>query len=343
MAKNVLPSAAAQKTEPEKARGGRGFWSNLAGILLRRREASIIVVAIILVVYFQVSNQNFLTQANIRTVSQFAAATAIISAGEVMLLICGEIDLSAGMVFAFAPFIMYFTYQAGLPIWVGIIFGLLASAVVGLFNGSITVLLKVPSFITTLGTLFMLMGITLTISNGFPALTPPVGAFNQVFGNSPYSEIIWAIAIAIVMQIVLSFTKWGLHTVATGSNLLGASETGVNVNQVKIGNFMLCSVFGGFAGILEGFRITSIDPLAGGTNIMFAAVAGAVIGGTSLMGGLGTIVGAFLGVLVLSILNDGFTLLGVSAFTFFIILGAAILIAMILNVRLQLLREAGRQ
>ena len=343
MAKNVLPSAAAQKTEPEKARGGRGFWSNLAGILLRRREASIIVVAIILVVYFQVSNQNFLTQANIRTVSQFAAATAIISAGEVMLLICGEIDLSAGMVFAFATFIMYFTYQAGLPIWVGIIFGLLASAVVGLFNGSITVLLKVPSFITTLGTLFMLMGITLTISNGFPALTPPVGAFNQVFGNSPYSEIIWAIAIVIVMQIVLSFTKWGLHTVATGSNLLGASETGVNVNRVKIGNFMLCSVFGGFAGILEGFRITSIDPLAGGTNIMFAAVAGAVIGGTSLMGGLGTIVGAFLGVLVLSILNDGFTLLGVSAFTFFIILGAAILIAMILNVRLQLLREAGRQ
>ena len=342
MAKNVLPSAA-QKTEPEKARGGRGFWSNLAGILLRRREARIIVVAIILVVYFQVSNQNFLTQNNIRTVSQFAAATAIISAGEVMLLICGEIDLSAGMVFAFAPFIMYFTYQAGLPIWVGIIFGLLASAVVGLFNGSITVLLKVPSFITTLGTLFMLMGITLTISNGFPALTPPVGAFNQVFGNSPYSEIIWAIAIVIVMQNVLSFTKWGLHTVATGSNLLGASETGVNVNRVKIGNFMLCSVFGGFAGILEGFRITSIDPLAGGTNIMFAAVAGAVIGGTSLMGGLGTIVGAFLGVLVLSILNDGFTLLGVSAFTFFIILGAAILIAMILNVRLQLLREAGRQ
>ena len=342
MAKNVLPSAA-QKTEPEKARGGRGFWSNLAGILLRRREASIIVVAIILVVYFQASNQNFLTQDNIRTVSQFAAATAIISAGEVMLLICGEIDLSAGMVFAFAPFIMFFSYQAGLPIWVAIIFGLLASAAVGLFNGLVTVLLKVPSFITTLGTLFLLEGITLTISNGFPALTPNVGAFNQVFGNSPYSEIIWAIAIVIVMQIVLSFTKWGLHTVATGGNLLGASETGVNVNRVKIGNFMLCSVFAGFAGILEGFRITSIDPLAGGPNIMFAAVAGAVIGGTSLMGGLGTIVGAFLGVLVLSILNDGFTLLGVSAFTFYIILGAAILIAMILNVRLQLLREAGRQ
>src|SRR6516164_6566022 len=120
MAKNVLPSAAAQKTEPEKKRGGRAFWSNLAGILLRRREASIIIVAIILVVYFQASNQNFLTQANIRTISQFLAPTAIIAMGEVMLLICGEIDLSVGSVYALAPFIMYFTNQAGLPIWVGI-------------------------------------------------------------------------------------------------------------------------------------------------------------------------------------------------------------------------------
>jgi simple sugar transport system permease protein len=343
MAKNVLPSAATQQAEPEKAKGRRAFWSNLAGIFLRRREASIILVALALVIYFQASNQNFLTQTNIRTISQFVAATAIISAGEVMLLICGEIDLSVGSVFALVPFIMYFTNQGGLPLWVGIIFGLLVAAGVGLVNGLITVLLKVPSFITTLGTLFLLNGLTLTISNGFPVLTPQVGTLNQVFGNSPYSEIIWAIAIAIIMQIVLSYTRWGLHTVATGGNLLGASESGVNVRRVKIGNFMLCSLFGGFAGTLEAFRITSIDPGAGGAGIMFMAVAGAVIGGTSLMGGLGTIVGAFLGVLVLSILNDGFTLLGVSAFTFDIILGAAILIAMILNVRLQLLREAGRQ
>jgi simple sugar transport system permease protein len=189
----------------------------------------------------------------------------------------------------------------------------------------------------------LLSGLTLTISNGFPVLTPQAGAFNQVFGNSPYSEIVWAVTIAIVMQIVLSSTRWGLHTVATGGNLHGAKETGVNVNRVKIGNFMLASLFGGFAGILEAFRITSIDPNQGGNDIMFTAVAGAVIGGTSLMGGLGTIAGAFLGVLVISILKDGFTLVGVSANTFIMILGGAILIAMILNVRLQLLREAGRQ
>ena len=106
---------------------------------------------------------------------------------------------------------------------------------------------------------------------------------------------------------------------------------------------MLTSVLAGFAGILEAFRITSIDPLAGGTLIMFAAVAGAVIGGTALAGGSGTIVGALLGVLVISIIKDGLIFLGVNAFTFDMILGAAILVAMIVNVRLQVLREAGRQ
>lgn len=393
MAKNVLPSAPAQEAESEKAKGRGRLWSNLTGLLLRRREASIIIVALLLVIYFQISNQNFLTPNNIRTISQFAAETAIIASGLVLLLICGEIDLSVGMVFALAPFIMYFTNQEGTPLWVALIFGVLAggaityftyqltsykrialifgvligagvtyctfvgglplwiglviglavSSGVGLVNGLVTVWLKVPSFITTLGTLFLVNGFVLTFSGAFPVLTPQAGAFNQVLGNSPYSEIIWAIVVVIVLQIVLSFTRWGLHTIATGGNLHGANETGINVNRVKIGNFMLASVLAGFAGILEAFRITSIDPNQGGNDIMFTAIAGAVIGGTSLMGGLGTIVGAFLGVLVISILKDGFTLVGVSANTFIMILGGAILIAMILNVRLQLLREAGRQ
>lgn len=259
-----------------------------------------------------------------------------------MLLICGEMDLSAGMIFALAPFIMYFAYDGGLPLWIGVILGLIVSGIVGLINGTITIFLKVPSFITTLGMLFLLEGITLITSKGFPALTPQEGTINAILGHSAYAEIIWAIIIVIIMQIVLSYTKWGLHTVATGGNILGASEVGIDVNRIKLGNFMLSAVFSGFAGTLEAFRITSIDPLAGGTNIMFMAIAGAVIGGTALQGGLGTVAGAFLGVLVLSILQDGFTLLGVSAFTFDVILGAAILVAMILNVRLRLWRERGR-
>jgi simple sugar transport system permease protein len=325
-----------------EAQSQRRGGSSVARILLQQREASIIVIAIVLIIYFQVSNQAFLTNANIRTVAQYTAATAIIAYGEVMLLICGELDLSVGMIFALAPFISYYAYQAGMPMWVGVILGLIVSGLIGLINGAITVLLKVSAFITTLGTLFFLEGITLIIAKGFPVLTPDAGAINEILGHNPYSEIIWAIVIMIIMQIVLSYTRWGLHTVATGGNLLGSSEVGINVNLIKLGNFVLAGVFSGFAGIIEAFRITSTDPTAGGTNIMFMAIAGAVIGGTALQGGLGTIVGAFLGVLVLSILQDGFTLLGVSAFTFDVILGIAILIAMAFNVRLQLWRERGK-
>lgn len=343
MARNTLSNSTTTQNEQSSQQKRTGFWSNMVRFLLGQREASIIVVAIALVIYFQISNDAFLSSENLRTISQFVAATAIIAAGEVMLLICGEIDLSVGQVFALAPFIMNIAFQAGLPLWLGIILGLLVCAGVGFINGIVTVWFKVPSLITTLGTLFLLTGVTLTISQGFPVLTPESGTFNEVMGHSPYSEIIWAVGITIAIQIVLSWTRWGLHTVATGGNLLGASETGINVNRIKIGNFMLASILGGFAGILEAFRITSIDPLAGGSDIMFAAVAGAVIGGTALTGGLGTIVGAFLGTLVLSILKDGFTLLGVSAFTFNLILGGAILVAMILNVRLRIWREAGRK
>ncbi len=182
----------------------------------------------------------------------------------------------------------------------------------------------------------------MTISNDFPVIPPAAGQFNNIMGQGPYSEIIWAVAIVIVFQVVLSLTRWGAHTFAAGGNLLGASEAGVNVSRIKIGNFMLASVLGGFAGILAGFRIDSIDPLSGGTTTMFSAVAGAVIGGTALAGGIGTVAGAFLGVLALSILQDGFTLLGVNANTYDIVLGAAILVAMVVNIGMRRVREARR-
>lgn len=343
MAETILSNAPMPETEHSPERAGKSIWSRLGSIILRQREVSILIVAIALVVYFQLSSSNFLTKDNILVVCQYLSATAIISAGEAMLLICGEIDLSVGMVVALVPFIMYFVNQAGYPLWIGIIAGLLVAAAVGLFNGIVTVYFKIPSLIATLGTQFLLNGITLTISMGEPVIAPAGGQLGQVMGLNPYSEISWAIAVMIVVQVILSYTRWGKHTVATGGNLLGASEAGVNVSLIKIGNFMLASTLAGLAGILEVFRISSLDPLAGGTSIMFFAVAGAVIGGTALSGGLGTVVGAFLGVLALSILRDGFLLLGVSAYTFDIILGIAILIAMILNVRLRIWREAGRQ
>jgi simple sugar transport system permease protein len=316
-------------------------------LFLRQRELSILIIAILLVIYFQSANDVFLHVSNLETLGQYIATPAMIAAGEVMLLICGEIDLSVGQVFALAPFVMYFMIQDGIPLVPSIIIGLIVSAAIGFVNGFVSVILRVPSLITTLGMQFLLYGVTLVISNDFPVPTPNGGQLAKVLATNDFSEITWAIIIVIIMQIILSRTPLGLHTVATGGNPLGAREVGVRVSRVKILFFMLTSVLGGLGGIMEAFRITSIDPQAGGgvggTVIMFNAVAGAVIGGTALNGGSGTIIGAFLGCTVLFILEDGMNIIGVSANYFYVIFGIAILAAMILNVRLAILRRAGTQ
>ncbi|MBV8816504.1 MAG: ABC transporter permease [Verrucomicrobia bacterium] len=309
--------------------------------LLHSREASIALAAIILIIYFGSTAAAFLSPGNIANLAEYAATTAIIAAGEVMVIICGEVDLSAGNVYALSPFVMYFAHQAGAPFVLAILLGLLAAAAVGLINGFITVVLEVPSFITTLGTLYLINGFTLTISNGYPVQPNGSPFIINFFGGTPISQISWAIGITLLFQFILNKTRWGLHTIATGGNLLGAAEIGIKVGKIKIGNFIICSCLGGLAGILDTFRISSIDPLAGGTDIMFMAIASSVIGGTLLTGGSGTVIGAFLGAAVLGILKNGFTLIGVSAFTFDMILGAAILATMIINVRLSRLRAAG--
>lgn len=310
--------------------------------LFRWREASIVFVAIILAAYFEYANQNFLlTGASLQNLSQFIAPVAILACGEVMLMIGGEIDLSAGMVYALAPFVMYFAQQAGIPTVVAILLGLAAGALVGLINGVITILLSVPSFVTTLGTLFLLNGFTLTISSGTPVGIEASEGFANFMGHGGYSEFLWAVAVVVVMHVMLRNTRWGLHTIASGANPIGSSEAGISVRRIKIGNFVLSGVLAALTGILEAFRISSIDPTAGGTNIMFLAVAAGVIGGTPLAGGSGTVIGALIGAMVLGILNDGFTLIGINAFTFNLILGGAILVAMLFNIHVNRLRRGG--
>lgn len=331
----MTSSATDASTSRERRRfGSRRIW--------RSSEIRILAVALILCAYFETANHDFLlTGASLENLSQFIAPVALIAFGEIMLMIGGEIDLSAGMVFAFAPFIMHFAAEAGLPVWAALLAGLLAASLVGLINGAVTVYLRIPSFVTTLGTLFFVNGFTLTISRGTPVSPPDSANFAAFMGAWGYSEIIWTVAIAAIMHVLLRHTRWGLHTIAGGANPLGASEAGIHVRRLKLGNFVIAAVLAGFTGILEGFRITSIDPQAGGNQIMFLAVAAAVIGGTPLAGGSGTIIGGLIGAAVLGILNDGFTLIGINAFTFNMILGAAILGAMIFNIHVVRLARKG--
>ena len=324
----------------------------VAGTLLRRREASIFVVAVALTVYFWAKNPVFVEGDNAKNITETMAPIALIAAGEVMLLICGEIDLSVGRVYALAPAIVWILCDSekyNLPIWLGVSAALVLSASVGLVNGVITTYLRVPSFITTLGMLFFLNGVTLHLMEGSQQFMPGGDTFKKIFGSQPEqyalflnSEFFWALGLILVVQAILTWTRWGLWTFATGGNAIAAAENGVNVRWIKIGNFILANVLAGFAGILDSTRVTTIVPLQGGPDLMFLAVAGAVIGGTSLFGGVGSVIGGFIGVAVLIILRTGLNILGVSAFTFDLIIGLAILASMIANVQVARLRNLGK-
>jgi simple sugar transport system permease protein len=313
---------------------------------LRRREASVLVVALALGAYFASASQAFLTGDNMVNISQAAAPGAIVACGIVLLLVSGEIDLSVGVVAALAPFMMHYAIDWwGLPAVPAIGLALLTGTVIGLGNGLVTVVLKVPSFITTLGTFYLVTGIVLTTSGAYPAEIPQAvdNQIGQWLGAAAWAHLVWAVLIVAFFHVLFTRTRWGLHTIAVGGNLLGAREAGVRAGRIKIGNFMIAGTLGAFAGLLEAFRVHTIDPnLGGGTGLMFTAVSAAVIGGTALAGGSGTIIGGALGALVLAELQNGFNLIGISANPYFLILGGAILLAMIANVYLSRLRRAGK-
>ena len=327
---------------------------------LTLREGSIIVVTIIAIVYFAVRTNNFFTSSNFVTLLPYFAPFAILAAGEVMLMVAGEIDLSIGSVYLFAPFMFYEFNQAGLPLIPDLILALCCCAVIGIINGIFTEVIGVSSFITTLGMLLGVGGLTLIISHAAPVAMPGAevtsktvsvtkvvngqkitlqehvnefGTFANIFGAGKYSELIWALIIVGVVQVVLTLTRWGVYTVAVGGNKLGAAEAGINVRMTVIRNFILCSMLAGFVGVLEAVRSSSVTPdTAGASETMFRAVSAAVIGGTLLAGGEGTAIGAFFGALFLGVLRDGLTLEGINADYLDFILGIAILVAMVINV-----------
>jgi simple sugar transport system permease protein len=313
---------------------------------LRRREASILLVAIGVMVYFQASTPIFLTEGNLRNIAQATGPTAIVAAGVVLLLVSGEIDLSVGIVAAFAPFLMHFAIDwYSIPAIPAIILALLISAGIGFVNGFISIVLKVPSFVTTLGMFNLLFGILLITSRAYPVPIPPEtkGTIQTWLGAGDWASITWCLLTIVIFHVILTRTRWGLHTVAVGGNLLAAAESGIRVTRIKIGNFMIASALGGFAGILEAFRINSIDPnIGGGTRITFMAIAAAVIGGTALAGGSGTVIGAFIGMVVLAELTNGYNLQGRNANTIFLVTGIAIIVSMIANQYLSRLRRTGR-
>jgi simple sugar transport system permease protein len=329
--------------------------------VLSLREGSIIVVTIVTAIYFSANTSSFFSGGNFKTLLPYFAPFAILAAGEVFVMILGEIDLSIGAMYLFAPILFYkLDASAGLGLVPSVIVALLVCAAVGAINGFFVAVIEINSFVTTLATLFAFEGLALIVSHGTPVATPGaaahtttvnvqhvvnghtitlpeqvrhIGTFAEIFGGGIYSEIIWAVIIVVILQIVLTFTRWGLYTVAIGSNKLGAGEAGVSVKAIMIRNYLLCALTAALVGIFEAVRAGTVQPDPAGANeILFLAVAAGVIGGTLLTGGSGTVVGALIGALFLGVLKDGLILQGVNANYLLFYTGLAIIVAMTVNV-----------
>ena len=327
---------------PRRARAGAGL--GMFRRFLTLREGSIVVVTLITLIYFASSTSHFLSGANFKTLLPYFSPIAIMAGGQVFVMTLGEIDLSIGAMYLFTPFLYYKLSKAGIPIVPSMIVSLLVAMLLGAFNGFAVAYIGIASFVATLGMLFVLDGVTLVISHSEQVTTPGTSivgltTFSQIFGAGTYSELIWAIGIVILLQVLLSFTRWGLYTVAAGGNRLGAAEAGINVRLVLIRNFMLCALTAGFVGMLEAVRSSSASPDPSGSNaILFQAISAVIIGGTLMTGGAGTVIGALIGALFLGILNDGLVIKGVNANYLDLYLGLAILIAMTVNVYVQRVR-----
>jgi simple sugar transport system permease protein len=286
-------------------------------IYLEKPELAGLVLLIVLAVVFHFrSNGVFLSPENMRGVFGLLPEVGLVAIGVTILMICGEFDLSVGSVFALMPMAIAIMLNAGVPFVPAVLLGLVLAAAVGFVNGCVTVKFAIPSFITTLGMLFMARSLTVVISGGFPPLLPeiPSWIFTQYVGPGGLIRMsfIWFVGIALLATAMLSLTNFGNWIRATGGFLEAAASMGIPVNRVKIICFMLCSTLAGFAGLIQVLRLNSPLPSIG-VGLELQAVAAAVIGGTALTGGIGTVLGGIVGALLIRIIDNGLVLSQVNA------------------------------
>jgi simple sugar transport system permease protein len=303
------------------------------------------VTLLLVFFFFAVSAPNFLTAYALSNILTFASVFGIVVVGVAFLMISGEFDLSVGSNLAVAGFVFLLTLLAGVPPLLAMLLALLVSSVLGLINGLVVVYSGIPSFIATLGTLLAYRGVARWLGGGqvtsftpeakpvlFTILNGYLSPINELFeppGNFRVSSL-WFIGVVVVISIVLMRTRHGNATFAVGGNRGAALAQGVSVTRLKLINFTLSGFFAGLAGVILFAQRSSMNELLG-EGLELTAVAAAVIGGVSLSGGAGTIIGAALGMILLTMLEQGLVLMGVSNVVFQGIVGAIIIISVVTN------------
>ena len=288
---------------------------------------------VILSIYFVIFAPNFATTTNIIDILRQMSMIAIISIGMTFIIITGEIDLSVGSLVAASSAIFgYLVIIMGLNIWLAFPVTLIVGAISGFIVAFLRNKYAVPSFITTLGLLSIWRGVAYLLTDGSP-LSPFPESFSFLgsgfIGPIPVSVFIMLV-LFIVFYYVMRKTTFGRYVYATGSNLKAAQLSGIPVHKVKIAVFVITGLLTSFAGIILTSRLMSSTPtVANGWEL--DAIAAVIVGGTSLFGGRGSLLGTFLGALFIAVLSNGMVLLGVSPYLQLVIKGSIIVLAVFLT------------
>ena len=316
--------------EPRPGRGIRRW----AKAMVTLPGMSALIMLIIIAVGFHIWTDIFLSPRNINLILGIVPELGVVVLGVTLLMIAREFDLSVGSVFSAVPMMIHtLMTSVGIAPWPAIVLGLVFAAMIGFFNGFVTVKLHIPSFVTTLGMFFIARSIAIVLGKG-PRLPVPEDMPLEVFVHNfgfVRASLFWYLGLMVILFFVLHRTNWGNWIYATGGHTEAAKDMGIKTDRVKMSCFMLCSVLAGFGGMLQSFRLGG-SPLANiGLGIELEAIASTVIGGTVLFGGVGSIFGAVVGTLLIRSIDNGLVMGGVEAEYFRIALGGMIVFAVLLN------------
>jgi ribose transport system permease protein len=320
---NASPEPVAEAAVKQRNQFDFAWWWDRVGILM---------VLILLVVLMSIFAPNFNRVDNLLNIARSISVNAILAAGLTFVILTGGIDLSVGSIVAVSGVVAVIAAIAGVPAPVAVVIGMAVGGACGLVNGVLTAYLALAPFIVTLGTMTFLRGLAYTITNGQPIVSSDLN-FKDL-GNGYLLGIpvpvIAMVAVFLVAWFVLERTRYGRHVYAVGGNAQAARLAGVQVNRIILSVYVVAGICAGLAGVIFAARVISAQPTAG-TGYELDAIAAVVLGGTSLVGGRGRIVGTLIGAVILGVLTTGLILLNVQFFTQLLIKGVVIILAVAID------------
>ncbi len=302
--------------------------------LSRVQGLNALLPLLVIVVLLTITKDNFLTVDNVMNVFRQASVYAIMATGMTFVLLTAGVDLSQGSVLAMSCVVCALTINATGNMWLGMLAAVASGAVVGLLNGLAIAYIKLPPFIMTLGSLYMVRGFTLWITNSTQVSVKGMPQFTFI-GQGSFLGIPLPVYIFIIIGIIASFfltyTATGRNIYAVGSNMESARLSGVKVEKTIVLVYTLSAICVSLAAVVYLARLTAAQPTAGESYEM-EAIAAAVVGGTSQAGGEGGILGSLIGAVIIAVIRNGLVLLGVGSYFTKIVVGLIIVLAVALDI-----------